>query len=175
MIITISGKPGSGKTTLAENLVKKLKYKRYSPGKIRRQIATKQGISIEELNKKDNIKSTTDEIVDKKIKELANSDNLIVDGRVGYFFIPNSLKVFVDADLKVIAKRLLNDSSRLAEPIKSEEQAYNDLVKRCDDDQERFKKIYNTDIYDLKNFDLVIDSTSLNQDQILDLVLKKIK
>lgn len=44
MIITISGYPGSGKSTIADIIAKKLKLKRYSVGNFRRELAKKRGI-----------------------------------------------------------------------------------------------------------------------------------
>ncbi|MCX6741353.1 MAG: AAA family ATPase, partial [Candidatus Parcubacteria bacterium] len=46
MIITLSGKPGSGKTTVAKILAEKLGYKFYSTGDLRGQMAMKRGLTI---------------------------------------------------------------------------------------------------------------------------------
>ena len=51
MIITISGKAGSGKSTIAKELAKKLKLKHYSIGDLMRQIAKEKNISLIELSK----------------------------------------------------------------------------------------------------------------------------
>ena len=46
MIITISGKPGSGKSTVAKEAAKKLKLKYYCIGDFQRKIARKKSISL---------------------------------------------------------------------------------------------------------------------------------
>ena len=46
MIIAISGKAGSGKSTIAELLAKKLKLKHYSIGNLMREMAKKKNISL---------------------------------------------------------------------------------------------------------------------------------
>ncbi len=46
MIITITGNPDSGKSTLGKKLAKKLGYKRYYIGQIRRDEAKKNGYDI---------------------------------------------------------------------------------------------------------------------------------
>ena len=51
MIITLSGMPGSGKSTVAKILSKKLRMSRYYMGGIRREMARKMGLTIDELNK----------------------------------------------------------------------------------------------------------------------------
>ena len=51
MKITLSGKAGSGKTTLAKRLAKKLDYKQYSIGDLRGKMDQERGLTIDELNK----------------------------------------------------------------------------------------------------------------------------
>ena len=51
MIITISGTPGSGKSTVAQILVKKLGLERLYIGGILRALAKHKGMTIEELTK----------------------------------------------------------------------------------------------------------------------------
>lgn len=49
MIITISGRQGAGKTTLAKNLSERLGYDFISVGDIQGQIARERGLTINEL------------------------------------------------------------------------------------------------------------------------------
>ncbi len=51
MIITISGKAGSGKSTIAKQLAKKLGLKHYSTGDFMRQMAKDKGVSLLELSR----------------------------------------------------------------------------------------------------------------------------
>ena len=46
MIMTISGMPGSGKSSVADFIAKKLNMKRYSAGDFRREIAIKNNLNI---------------------------------------------------------------------------------------------------------------------------------
>ena len=50
MIITISGIPGSGKTTVGRMLAEKLGYKFYSIGDLRGKMAMERGMTIDQLN-----------------------------------------------------------------------------------------------------------------------------
>jgi cytidylate kinase len=95
MIITISGNPGSGKNTVGEMLAKELKYEYIVMGDIRRQIAEDRGISLADLNKSDEESGETDKIVDDKLVQIGKEqDNIVVVGRVGFHFIPDSLRYF---------------------------------------------------------------------------------
>ena len=51
MIITVSGTPGSGKSTIAKALAKNFRLKYFSSGDLMRNLAEKKGISLAELNK----------------------------------------------------------------------------------------------------------------------------
>jgi len=66
MIITISGKAGSGKSTVAKQLAKKLNLKHYSIGDIMRKLAKEKNISLNELSKLAEKDKTIDLTLDKK-------------------------------------------------------------------------------------------------------------
>ena len=68
MKITISGTPGSGKSTIGKLVSKKLKLKYYDVGNMRRKMAKDMGLTIQEFNKLGEKKSFTDKEVDNKIK-----------------------------------------------------------------------------------------------------------
>ncbi|MEZ4200247.1 MAG: AAA family ATPase [Candidatus Paceibacterota bacterium] len=51
-IITLSGKPGSGKSSTADKVAELLGYTRYSSGNLVRKVAKKHGLSLAEFNKK---------------------------------------------------------------------------------------------------------------------------
>jgi cytidylate kinase len=69
-IITISGDPGSGKSTIAQELAKKLKAKRIYVGEIRREIARKKGLTLAELNKYAEKHPETDVDIERLLAKL---------------------------------------------------------------------------------------------------------
>jgi len=100
MIVTIAGKPGSGKSTVAKLLAKKLKFKVFSAGDLRGQIAIKHGMTIDQLNEVGKKERWTDEECDKLLAKMGKEqDNIIFDSRLAWHFVPNSLKIFLDVDL----------------------------------------------------------------------------
>ena len=90
MIITISGKAGSGKSTVAKQLAKKLNLKHYSIGDIMRQIAKERNLSLNELSKLAEKDKSIDTELDKKQLELRNKKDFIIDGRLTAYFIPKA-------------------------------------------------------------------------------------
>ena len=66
MIITISGKAGSGKSTVAKEIARKLELKHYSIGDLMRQMAKEKNISLSELGELAEKDDSIDKELDKK-------------------------------------------------------------------------------------------------------------
>ena len=79
-------------------------------------------------------------------------------------------------DAKEAAKRVLGDKSRSsAEKYTSEEDAFAHLIARRQEEVRRFKEIYNVDIEDDNQFDLVIDTTNTSPEKVASLIEEKYK
>jgi len=172
MRITITGPPGSGKSTVAKLLAKKLKLKHYSAGDIRREIAKKKGISLEELNKLDEKTHKTDKIADDFQKKLGKTeDNFVIDGRLPHYFIPNSFKIFLYVDPKVGAQRVM-ERRKGVEVYKSVEEAQKKLAEREASDRKRYRDLYGIDYDKKSNFDLCIDTSKTTVEEIAEEIIK---
>ena len=181
MIITISGKAGSGKSTVAKLLAKELELKHYSMGDLQRKYAKERGITIEELGKLEEKDDTIDREVDASQSELAkNQDNFVIDSWLGFHFIPKSIKIFLDCDNKVSAERIFKDikgnirdeSERKAETV---EEVQNILEGRIEVNRKRWIKYYSADFMDQNNYDLVINTSNISVQQVLEKTLEVIK
>ncbi len=172
MIITISGLPGSGKTSVAKAVAKRLGYRHYSIGDMRGKMAMERGISIDELNKLGEKESWTDREVDEFQRKLGEKeDNFVTDGRTGFHFIPHSRKVFLKVDLKVGAERIFRDQRPDEPGYRSAGEVVKELRKRMESDRKRYGKWYGIDCWDEKNYDIVIDTTKLTKEQVVEKVL----
>jgi cytidylate kinase len=174
MIITISGNPGSGKSTLAKYLAKIFKLEFYSIGDIRRGIALKQGKNINELNKFGEKNFITDKVVDDYLKTLVKKRNIIVDGRMAFHFIPDSIKIFVKVDLREGAKRIFK-KYRESEHYKTIEEAHKTLEKRLASDDKRYRKYYGINIFDLTHYDIIFDSTNMSLNEAKKTIKKSVE
>jgi len=181
MIITISGKAGSGKSTIAKLLSKKLNFKHYSMGDLQRKYAKDRSLTIEELGRLEAEDDSIDREVDASQTKLAmEQDNFVIDSWLGFHFIPGSIKIFLTCDNQISAQRIFEDikfkKRDLSErPVKTVEEAQQILEERMKVNAERWKKYYGVDFMDSKNYDLVIDTSKLNIQGVLDKVLKFIK
>ncbi len=174
MIITISGNPGAGKSTVAKAVAKKLGYKHFSGGDFRRAIAEERGISLAELNKQDEKTGETDKIADERLERLGKmEDNFVIDTRTGFHFIPNSFKVFLDARPEEGAKRIAAQA-RKDEKYKSEKYGIRKIKERIKSDSFRYKKLYGINYMDKKNYDLWIDTTKIAADRIVEKIMKEL-
>lgn len=171
MKITIGGMPGAGKSTIAEIVAKKLKLKFYSMGNIMRELASKRKLSINEYTA---LNEDIDSEIDNYQKDLElKEDNFIVDGRLAFHFIPDSIKIFFDVQLEVGAERIFKNQRVSSEKkYKNTNEALKSMKKRIEEDKKRYKKLYNIDAYDKNNFDYVIDTTSLDINAIVDKVIQ---
>jgi predicted cytidylate kinase len=178
MIITISGKPGSGKDTVGKILSEKLSMKFYAMGDLRGELAKKHGITLEELNRIGEKEDWTDKEIDDKIVKMGkDDDNFVVISRTAFFLMPHSVKVFLDVDYDEAAKRIMADRAG-----RDDEKIYDDVDKeadalreRADGDRARYLKIYKQDYTDPKNFDIVIDTSNITAQQVADKIIKFIK
>lgn len=173
MQISICGTPGSGKSTVAKIIAEKLGYKYYSIGELRRQMAEKRGLTIVEFN---NLKEDTDTSFDNYQKELGEKeDNFVIEGRLSFHFVPKSLKFFFKTDLRTAAERVFKDPRSSEKKYKNLNEVLNEMKKRMDDDKKRYKKHYNLDPYNEKQFDIVIDTTNISIEEVAEKVMEAIK
>ncbi|MBU0649296.1 cytidylate kinase family protein [Patescibacteria group bacterium] len=174
MIISFSGPPGSGKSTIAKMFAQYLDWPRYYVGQMRRQAAAKRGMTLEEYNKLGETDPSTDREVDEWMKELgAKQDNFIIEGRTAWHFIPHSLKIYVDVEEKTGAQRILNQlkskqRKKEAEKFETIDQIMTVNRQRMASDKKRYKKYYGIDAFNKKNYDLVADTTSKTKEQTFD-------
>jgi cytidylate kinase len=177
MIVTISGQAGSGKSTVAGILAKRLGYKHYSVGDLRRKMAREKGLTLAELNRLGEKDDFTDKDVDEYQKGLGKTeDNFVIDSRLGFHFIPNSVKIYLDCELRERARRVFRDE-RTVEGFKNLGEVEKALEERERSDSFRYKKYYGVDCFDKSNYDLVIDTTRIPAkdvaEKILDFLGKK--
>jgi len=175
-IITITGKPGSGKSTTSKALAAELSYRHFSSGDLFRSIGNERGINILQANLSGEKDSSIDHLVDQRLRDIgATEDNMVIDSRMAWYWMPFSFKVYLDLDLMTAAERIMlnTDLSRLeTEHIPHEAKEYAlALQQRLDSEARRYKKLYNVNPYDVGNYDLVVDTKRNNPQQAAALVL----
>lgn len=215
MIITIDGPAGSGKSTVAKEVSKKLNFIHFNSGLLYRGITahlSKLNFDIEsiKINSKvpkfklktkfiDNIQHvfvndtdytavlrdnniskltpfvSTNKVIRKRIdkcqREFAKFNNIVVDGRdTGSFVFPRAdFKFYLDCSIKERAKRRFNEE-KVKNPSITLSQIEQELATR--DHIDKTKKI--APLVVPKNA-IVIDSTNLNIQEVVETILKQLK
>jgi len=164
MIITIAGAPGSGKTSVAKELAKRLGMKFYSMGDILEKMANEKGVTIDQLLTSGD---QADHEIDAYQKKLGETeDNIIIEGKISWFFIPQSFKIFVTVDEDEGARRIFNDRKvvghRSDEPAyASIEETKNTNAARVQSFVGRYKRLYGVENYfKPSHYDFVLDTTA---------------
>jgi CMP/dCMP kinase len=164
-IITISGKPGSGKSSTADKVAELLNYTRYSSGDMVRNLLTRQQLTLAEYNEKAANNHDLDEKVDVFLRNLRSKNDIVIDSRLGFYWIPESFKVYLDLDIQIATVRIFKDAVSNNGRTKGGELAdsLNVVAKqvktRMETEQNRFRNLYGIDPYNSEHFDLVIDTS----------------
>ena len=175
MFVTISGTAASGKSTVGKLLAARLGYRYVSMGSLSREMAAKQGISLEELNRRSEADPHRDEEIDSYQRRLGEiEDDMVVDGRMSFHFIPHSIKVYIDCALDERARRIFA-AQREDEHFTDIEQAKEKLVERQHSDTKRYLTYYGLDCFDYSHYDLVVQSHDKTPEQIVDEIILFIK
>ncbi len=175
-LITIAGKPGSGKSTTARNVATLLQYERFSSGDLFREIAMERGVNINEINTIAEQERNIDIAVDQRLREIGvTGSELVIDSRMAWHWIPQSFKVYLDLELHIAAERIIqgmDEKRRAIEHIPDSADAYTALLAdRLASEVLRYEKLYQINPYDTSHYDLVVDTALYNPDQAAQLII----
>lgn len=175
--IAISGDLGSGKSTVARQLADLTALAHFSGGDRHRSIADRHKLSTWELNKLAELDpSLVDEEVDAELKSIATQKTpTIIDSRMGWWFVRDAMSVHLTVSPEHGARRVYDRESQVVEKYQSEDDARIKLRERAMSERARFLQLYDVDPLRLKNYDLVIDTTFIAPERVVELILIKVR
>ncbi|MBE5741009.1 MAG: hypothetical protein E7351_00525 [Clostridiales bacterium] len=177
MIITITGKPCSGKGTVSKIFCQKYNFQYMCTGDMFRQFAKEYGFdNILDFQHDERVK-IIDNLVDNRTIEIGKTrldENIVLDSRLAWHFIPNSFKVFIDIDWETAGKRLIS-ANRDSEKVSSLDEAITALKNRWHTENDRYQELYSTDNLNSKNYDFIIDSANLTPEEIAEKIYENYK
>lgn len=179
--ITVSGRIGTGKTTLAQHLSESLSWNVLDGGKIFRNLIHEMGTHIKDTHK---IPDSFDIAYEEKIKKMLREEkgHIIQSHLAGFDAqgIDGVFKILVVCrneegkdKTSVRIDRLMNRDDINVDVAKEE------VIEREKQNLEKFRRLYakndpNWVYWDEKYYDLVVNTFSLNSKDALRFVLKKL-
>ena len=177
MLITIWWKAGSGKGTVSKLLAKELGYEIISVWDMKRKLAAEMWINIIEFNKIwDNPENAKE--FDLKYEEyqqsLRLSDNIILDSRLWFYAQPKAFKILLDVDEEIAWERIFK-AKRETDKNTTKKHAIDEVKERNSGDEARYMKLYNIDLWNPNNYNLVIDTSERTPEEVLQIILEEFK
>ena len=161
MIITMSGVPCSGKSTIAKKLSEKIGWRRESMGDIFKEMAGDKPLNqfYKELEN-DPEKEKECDLMQKEWGEKYN--DFILDARIAFYFIPKdkSYNIFFDLPIEEAAKRAYKRGSEgKSEKFSNLESARLSVEERMNIESQRYISLYGINHLDKNNYDYVVDAS----------------
>lgn len=172
MIVTISGRPGSGKSVVASCVADALGFRHVSAGDFMREMAAERGMTILELSRSAEKGDSIDHEIDARTVRLAEeSDDFVMDARLGWHFIPASVKVFLEVDPETAARRVYDARRGSEQENITLEQTLSAIESRTESERRRYLGYYGLDYTDHSQFDLVVDTSDKTIDEVVEEIL----
>ncbi|MGE0015543.1 MAG: (d)CMP kinase [Candidatus Methanomethylophilaceae archaeon] len=170
MRITISGPPGSGKTTVCARLSEALGYRAEVFGQVFRDMAARKGVSVSELGAMAEKDPSIDREIDSIILEVARENNdIILESRLSAYLTKmngiDAFRVYMHASPEVRMRRIC---------VREDEEfdtAYALTIEREESEARRYMMYYGIDTTDLGVYDLIIDTDEISPDEVVDKIL----
>lgn len=172
ILVTVSGPPASGTSSLASKLSEKINAEVISGGDIFRNMADDRNIKPYELSEMAENDDSIDKEVDKRLKSIIkdhinsnNSEKLIIDSRLaGWHADGNAdLSIWLQAPIDTRFERL-----------ESRNETREELRRREESDAKRYLNYYNIDITNMSVYDLVIDTDTFSEKDTVDIARKSL-
>ncbi len=155
MLLTVSGPPGSGKSTNAAVLAKRFDLEHISGGDIFRELADERGYSPVEFNELAEDDDQIDRDLDRRLQEIAiGREDILLESRLAGWLAADhaDLKIWLDAPKNVRAERIADRED------KSVARALEETRRREESEALRYNQYYNIDIGDLTIYDITVNT-----------------
>ena len=169
MLITISGLPGSGTTTLSRLVADALGLDRLPGGEVFRQMAVESGMTLAEFGRHAQDHPEHDRELDRRLLERARAGDVVLESRLAGWLATRAevpaVRVWVRCDDEERARRV-GDRDGTDVQAALADNAAREALERA-----RYLDLYRIDLTDLSIYDLVLDSTTSPPEPLADEVV----
>lgn len=171
MLVTVSGKAGTGTTTLARRLSNTLDLPHYYAGAIFRDMARERGMSLQEFGKYAEDNHEIDMELDDRMIEIARRGDAILEGRLSAWHAEraeadDALRVLLTATEGTRAERVAQREEETVETV------LENIRARDESESIRYEELYEVDPGDRDLYDLVVDTEDKDPDEVAATVLE---
>jgi CMP/dCMP kinase len=153
-------------------VARELGLKHLSAGDFMREMAEERGLTILELSQLAQESDRIDLEIDERSARFGEEpEGFVMDARLGWHFVPASVKVFLDVRPEVAAERIFNarrDTERENVDLATTLAA---IRARSRSEADRYRNYYGLDYTDHEHYDLVVDTSELSPDEVVRRVL----
>jgi len=169
VLVTISGLPGSGTTTVSRLAAEALDVPVVPGGEVFRQMAAEAGMSLADFGRHAQDHPEIDRTLDDRLTERARTGRCVIESRLAGWLATRAglaaVRVWVACDDEERARRVgARDGRTLAE-------ALSDNLDREALERARYQGFYDIDLTDLSIYDLVLDSTTTPPEALAEAVV----
>ncbi|WP_418282761.1 (d)CMP kinase [Halorubrum sp. DTA98] len=172
MLITVSGPPGSGKSTNAAGLAEALGLDHVSGGDIFREMAAERDMTPVEFNEHAEEDAAIDRDLDRRLYEIATTrDGLVLESRLAGWLAGDhaDLRFWFDAPVDVRAERI---AEREEKPVG---RAREETQRREASEKKRYREYYGIDIDDLSIYDAAYNTARWGPERFLDALVATVE
>jgi len=171
MIVTISGLPGSGTTTIAKIVASRFKLRLISAGNTFREMAAERNMTLSEFGKLAESDVEIDRAIDQRQAQIAkDEDDILAEGRLSGLMVKNAdLKIWLKTPIEVRCKRIAKRDNI------SLERAMRETKERERSEAKRYLEHYGINIDDLEPYDLIVDSSKWDSNGVAEIICSSIR
>jgi cytidylate kinase len=169
VLITLSGLPGSGTSTVARTVASHLGIDHLDGGTVFRTLASERGLSLAEFALVAEADDSIDRALDDRLVERARAGRVLLESRLAGWLATRAdlpaLRVWIACDEVERARRVGGRDGHQDEAALAANRA------REASERTRYLTYYDIDLTDLSVYDLVLDSTATAPEALVEQVV----
>lgn len=166
-LVTVSGPPGCGATTVAEHLSEALGYTFVNGGAMFRELAEERGLSLNQLIADAESEDTLDRSLDARLQRIIDQHDftttgLVIESRLAGWLAGEkaTFRLWLDAPIEARKERV---TSREEDPA--------EMQVREVSEEHRYSSYYDIDLDDRSLYDLQINTARWSPDAVMEVIM----